>query len=204
MDKSHSDNVITLYNTHHKEWRAQRHTDLFEKNWLDRFCKALPHHGRRVLDLGCGSGEPIARYLINQGCKLTGIDGAANLINDANNNFPEHCWLSADMRELPILEPFDGIVAWHSFFHLNPADQRKMFKIFKSNLKPGGALLFTSGIDFGVALGCFAGEPLYHSSLDSQEYRDLLAHNGFDVLAHVPEDKDCHGATVWLAQYQHA
>ena len=204
MEKSLSDNVIMLYNTYHNEWRAKRSTDLFEKNWLDRFCSALPDRRRRVLDLGCGSGEPIARYLIEQNCQLTGIDGASNLINYARKNFPKHCWLRADMRDLPVLERFDGIVAWHSFFHLSPAEQRIMFETFKNSLTGGGALLFTSGTDYGVSLGCFEGEPLYHSSLDSQEYRDLLAQNGFDILAHVPNDKDCHDATVWLAQYQHS
>jgi len=48
-------------------------------------------------------------------------------------------------------------------------------------------------------MGSFAGEPLYHASLDRDEYRALLNANGFDVVAHVAEDPTCGRRTVWLA-----
>jgi len=41
-----------------------------EAEWLDRFCKLLPS-SPVVLDLGCGTGEPIAGYLVGKGCALT-------------------------------------------------------------------------------------------------------------------------------------
>jgi hypothetical protein len=34
------------------------------------------------------------------------------------------------MRQLALGRPFDGIVAWDSFFHLGHDDQRRMFAIF--------------------------------------------------------------------------
>ena len=37
-----------------------------ESAWLDRF-SALLRQGSSVLDIGCGSGEPVVRYLIEQG-----------------------------------------------------------------------------------------------------------------------------------------
>ncbi|WP_312011819.1 MULTISPECIES: hypothetical protein [unclassified Bradyrhizobium] len=60
--------------------------------------------------------------------------------------------------------------------------------------------MFTSGPAHGEAIGSYRGEPLYHASLDATEYRVLLCANGFDVVAHVVEDPDCGGHTVWLAQ----
>jgi hypothetical protein len=48
--------------------------------------------------------------------------------------------------------------------------------------------------------GKLEGEPLYHASLDPDEYRLLLDRNGFDVVTHVAEDPDCGGHTVWLAR----
>ena len=60
--------------------------------------------------------------------------------------------------------------------------------------------MFTSGPAAAVAIGEFEGEPLYHASLDPEEYRALLSENGFEVLRHVAEDPSCGGATVWLAQ----
>lgn len=65
---------------------------------------------------------------------------------------------------------------------------------------PGAALMFTSGPSHGEAIGTFEGEPLYHGSLDPEEYRSLLAENGFAVAAHAVEDQNCGGHTIWLAR----
>jgi hypothetical protein len=51
-----------------------------------------------------------------------------------------------------------------------------------------------------VAIGSYRGEPLYHASLSEAEYRSLLPQHGFEVVAHVAEDPECGGHTVWLAQ----
>lgn len=91
-------------------------------------------------------------------------------------------------------------LAWDSFFHLHPDDQRQMFPIFRTHAAPRAALMFTSGPSHGEAVGSFEGEPLYHASLDSAEHRNLLAQNGFAVVAHAVEDPTCGRHTVWLAQ----
>ena len=75
-----------------------------------------------------------------------------------------------------------------------------MFAIFKAHAHPGAALMFTSGPAFGEAVGAWEGEPLYHASLDGGDYRQLLAENGFDVVAQVDADPQCGGRTVWLAR----
>ncbi len=116
------------------------------------------------------------------------------------DRFPEHEWHVADMRNLALNHTFDGLVAWDSFFRLSEADQRRMFPIFKHHAAPGAALMFTSGQSAGEQIGTYQGEPLYHASLDSAEYRVLLHDNGFDVIAHVAEDPCCGLHTIWLAQ----
>lgn len=60
--------------------------------------------------------------------------------------------------------------------------------------------MFTSGSVRGEAIGKFQGEPLYHGSLDTAEYRSLLEQNGFAVVSHVIEDPRAGAHTVWLAQ----
>lgn len=60
--------------------------------------------------------------------------------------------------------------------------------------------MFTSGPAHGEAIGTFEGEALYHGSLAPEEYRTLLAENGFAVVDHVVEDPSCGGHTIWLAQ----
>ena len=194
-----SDRIIDLYQRKAANWDADRGRSLFEKPWLDRFLSLLPNRGS-VLDLGCGSGEPIARYFIECGYDVTGVDSSPALISLCTERFPGSTWTVADMRRLDLGRRFDGIVAWDSFFHLTPDDQRGMFPIFGAHVAAKGALLFTSGPAHGVAIGSFHGEPLYHASLDVDEYRSLLDQCGFDVVAHVVEDPACGGHTVWLAR----
>lgn len=170
-----------------------------EAAWLDRFLALLPPRPA-VLDIGCGAAEPIGSYLIERGCELTGVDAAPEMIDLCASRLPDQTWRVADMRSLRLGRAFDGIVAWDSFFHLRPDDQRRMFSIFREHAGPRAALMFTSGPDAGVAVGSFEGEPLYHASLDGTEYRALLAGNGFDVVAHAIEDPTCGRHTIWLAQ----
>jgi len=104
------------------------------------------------------------------------------------------------MRRLHLNARFDGIIAWDSFFHLRAEDQRRMFPLFRECSAQKAALLFTSGTSHGEAIGEYRGEPLYHGSLDTSEYRELLDQNGFAVVSHVVEDITCGGHTIWLAQ----
>ncbi|MEM6341054.1 MAG: hypothetical protein AAF729_07880 [Pseudomonadota bacterium] len=75
-----------------------------------------------------------------------------------------------------------------------------MFPIFARHAKKGAALIFTSGPRHGDAIGVFEGEPLYHASLDPEEYRSFLDQNGFDLIDCVLEDPDFGYHSVWLAR----
>lgn len=191
--------IIGIYSRHASAFDHRRSRTLFEKAWLNRFLAAMPP-GRAVLDLGCGSGEPLAGYLIAAGCDVTGIDTSTGLLALCVARFPDQAWLEGDMRTLALQRRFQGVLAWDSFFHLTPDDQRGMFRIFREHLEEGGVLMFTSGPAAGVRIGEFEGEPLYHASLDEQAYRGLLAGHGFEVLSYRADDPGCGGHTVWLAK----
>ena len=194
-----ADRIIGLYNRHAGAWDRDRSRYLFERNWLDRFRAFLPVGGS-VLDIGCGMGEPIARFLIEAGHAVTGIDSAPSMLALCEARFPDQNWIEADMRTLALGRRFDGVLAWDSFFHLRATDQRQMIPIFRAHAAPGAALMFTSGPEHGEALGTFESEVLYHASLSREEYRALLAENGFAVVRTIANDPDCTGHTVWLAR----
>jgi trans-aconitate methyltransferase len=128
------------------------------------------------------------------------VDSAPAMIGRCKQRFPNETWLVADMRSLTLDRTFDGILAWDSFFHLRPDDQRKMFPIFRSHAAPKAALMINTGPQAGEATGSYHGEPLYHASLAPSEYRQLLAENGFEVVSHVAEEPASGGRTIWLAQ----
>jgi SAM-dependent methyltransferase len=195
-----SDAIIGLYERHADRYIEDRACVRWdERPWLDRFIALLPINGS-VLDLGCGCGEPVARYLINHGLAVEGVDASATLISHCRRQFPQRTWHVADMRSLKIDRLFEGILAWDSFFHLAHDDQRNMFSTFAHHAALGAVLMFTSGTTHCEAIGSYGGEPLYHASLAPEEYQALLNSHGFRVEAHVAEDPDCGGHTVWLAR----
>jgi SAM-dependent methyltransferase len=195
-----AERIVSLYQRHAARWDELRSAGtLFEKSWLDRFLALVPEGGS-ILDLGCGAGLPIAGYFIQQKRKVTGIDTSAPLLDLCRRRFPEGQWILADMRSLDLGRIFDGILAWNSFFHLTPEDQREMFGIFARHAAPGAALMFTGGPQHGSVVGDFEGEPLYHGSLDPQEYATLLEEHGFERVASVLEDPTCGQHCIWLAR----
>ncbi len=192
--------ITGLYERHADAWdRARGRTTFAERTWIERFTSLIPPGGA-VLDLGCGSGEPIGRQLVAHGLAVTGVDASATLIDVCRARMPEQTWIVGDMRQVALDRRFDGVIAWHSFFHLPWDDQRRMFDVFVAHSAPRAALMFTSGPAHGEAIGRFQGERLYHASLGPDEYRRLLTNAGFEVVDHVAEDPTSNGDTIWLAR----
>lgn len=190
--------IAELYQRHASAFDAARRGSFPERTWLERFERMLPQ-GAEILDLGCGGGEPIARFLVDHGHRLTGVDTSATLINLARTRFPRHKWIEADMMRFGgDSGAYDGILAWCSLFHLEVDQQEKLIRRMSIWLRKGGVALFNTGPAHGVAMGEFEGEELYHASLSPAEYRAILAESGLTVVNHVADDANCGGMTVWL------
>ena len=103
FDQSHlAKNIIDIYKKYGQAWTALRGDFLYEKAWLDHFLSFISLQSN-ILDLGCGSGKPIADYLIQNGHVITGIDSSNTMIAMVQQNFPQqdfphHQWIQADMR----------------------------------------------------------------------------------------------------------
>lgn len=196
-----ADSIIDHYERHARAWDAdRRRAGWNDKPWHDRFIAALPS-GANVLDLGCGSGSPVAQHMAACGLRVTGVDSSQTLISLCRQRLPDHEWLLGDMRSLRLPRRFAGVLAWDSFFHLKPDDQCRMFEVFARHAAPAAVLMFNSGSAHGEGVGEYRGDPLYHASLSPDEYRALLGSIGFEVIAHAVEDWQTGGGrTVWLAQ----
>ena len=196
-----ADRIISLYERHARAWDADRREASWnDKPWHDRFIAALPS-GAAVLDIGCGSGSPVAQHMVACGLRVTGIDASPTLVSLCRERLPDQEWIVADMRSLQLGRRFAGVLAWDSFFHLTPSDQRRMFAVFAAHAAPSAKLMFNTGPGRQEVIGAYRGDPLYHASLSADEYRTLLGEIGFDVIAHEVEDwRHGGGRTVWLAQ----
>lgn len=73
--------IIGHYERHAREWDADRRNNGWnDKPWLDSFIGALPK-GATVLDLGCGSGSPVALHMIERELRVTGVDASPTLVS---------------------------------------------------------------------------------------------------------------------------
>lgn len=195
-----AERIVAHYERHASHWDAdRRHGGWNDRTWHDRFV-ALLQEGATVLDLGCGGGIPVGQHIAAHGMRVTGVDSSPSLIALCRARLADQEWLVADMRTLKLARTFDGILAWDSYFHLRPEQQRAMFDVFAAHAHGGTILLFNTGPRFGVAMGSYRGDPLYHASLDASEYRELLARHDFALIDHAVEDPQAGGRTVWLAR----
>jgi SAM-dependent methyltransferase len=192
--------IVEHYEKHAAAWDRDRQNSYWnDKVWHDRFLGRLGKSAK-VLDLGCGSGRPVAQHMAELGMRVTGVDSSPTMISFCRERLPDQEWIIADMRQLALGRCFDGIVAWDSFFHLGHDDQRRMFAIFANHTSVGTVLLFNTGPQHGEVLGEYRGDPLYHASLSSTEYEALTGRFGFNVIQHATNDATAGGRTVWLCQ----
>jgi len=196
------DRIAEHYERHAHAFDNARRTSFVERAWLDRFLLGVTK-GAPVLDLGCGAGEPIARYLHDHGHPVTGVDASAEMIALCRTRFLRERWIVADMRSVPLDTAYGGIIAWDSAFHLPADDQLALIERLAPWLRPGGALLFNSGPARGTAIGCQFGEEIHHASADPAEYRAVFAKTGLFELAYKPEDASAGGRSVWLVRRPH-
>ena len=192
--------IIGHYEKHAAAWDNDRQNSAWnDQLWHDRFIDRLAP-GARVLDLGCGSGRPVAQHLHHRGLRVTGVDSSPTMISLCRSRLPDHEWVVADMRRLSLSRRFDAILAWDRFFHLDHDDQRGMFAVFALHSSADAVLMLNTGPEHGEDVGSYRGDPLYDASLAPAEYVTLINGIGFEVIEHVANDARAGGRTVWLCR----
>jgi SAM-dependent methyltransferase len=149
---------------------------------LDRLLDRVPP-GARVLDLGCGSGVPIARQLVDRGFSVTGVDFSPAQIARARANVPEAELVCADVLELELPEAsFDAVVAAFVLGHVPRRDQPELLARIARWLRPGGRALVSFAIDGNEMFDPdWFGAPTYWSSYLPDESLALVADAGLEA-----------------------
>ena len=150
------------------------------------WARTLPR-GAGVLDLGCGSGLPITKVLVNEGLNVHAIDAAPSLVEAFRRNLPQipvACEAVED--SLFFGRTFDGVVAWGLMFLLPPQGQRRLMQRIAGTLAPGGRLLFTSEAEPLSWSDAMTG--LESRSLGAEEYRRFLASVGLSVISEYEDE----------------
>jgi len=132
-----------------------------------------------ILDLGCGDGIPISRFLVREGFDVVALDSSPEMIARYRAHFPDvptRC-TRAEEADFPT-ESFEAVVAWGVLFHLPEAKQRVVVRKVASWLKPGGLFLFTSAEVEGATEGEMNGVTFQYTSLGVGGYRDVIENAG--------------------------
>jgi len=110
---------------------------------LEDLASLLPSEAA-VLDLGCGAGVPVTRWLADRGFVVTGVDVSAKQLELARTNVPEGTFFKADMTEVVFgPETFAAVVAFHSIIHVPRTEHPTLLESIHGWLRPGGTLLAT-------------------------------------------------------------
>ena len=138
--------------------------------------------GAAVIDVGCGSGLPITKVLIDEGLDVYAIDASPTLVEAFRRNhpgIPVACEPAQD--SLFFDRTFDGVVAWGLIFLLQTEEQEHLIRRMADALVPGGRLLFTSPPEPLVWNDAMTG--LESRSLGADEYRKQLTGLGLSLIS---------------------
>lgn len=153
------------YNAIAKNWDAAR-SSLFpyEDPFLERLTKGLLRPAR-ILDLGCGTGRPVAELLMQQGFAVTGVDQAEELLALARKRLPDGRWLQAQMETFEPDEEYDGAVIWDSLFHIPREHHEPILRSVLRCMRKGSRLILTvGGSNHPPFTDTMYGQPFFYDS----------------------------------------
>lgn len=116
-----------------------------ERKALTSFLAGLSPESR-VLDAGCGGGEPVLQQLLRASQQAIGMDFSAQQLTKALSNAPDARLLRGDMSRIPVAEDtVDAVLAYHSLIHVPAHEHQTVVEEFARVLRPGGQLLVSEG-----------------------------------------------------------
>ncbi len=149
-----------------------------------KFSKRL-QKGAEVLDLGCGAGVPVARYLSNKGFSVTGIDFAKGMLDLARANVPKASFRMMDMAKMKFSDnSFDGAVSFYAMIHIPREKHAGIYKKLHRILKPDGIILVNaSGPDAWEGYEKnYLGVKMFWSFYDPKRTTKIIENAGFKIL----------------------
>lgn len=146
--------------------------------------------GNKVLDVGCGSGIPVAKYFVEHGCEVIGFDVSKEMIRLAMRNVPRGDFFQADVLaiELPS-NTYNLVVSFYCVFHIEKSRQEEVFQKFYEALIPGGYSYFTLAGEKYTNEKEFQGTKRFgdcllpYAHFSEEKYREILTSTGFTIIS---------------------
>lgn len=137
--------------------------------------------GSVILDIGCGTGIPVSKVLMDAGMVVYGIDASPTLANAFHENFPDLPIACEAAEESAFFDrKFDGIISVGLMFLLSEENQIALINKASTALKSGGKFLFTSTHSAHTWIDIMTGQPSI--SLGAEKYRELTGASGLSII----------------------
>ncbi len=144
-----------------------------------------------MLDLGCGSGVPIAFELGKLGFFVAGIDASPTLIAEFHRQLPNALWAFEAVEDSAFFERrFDGILAVGLIFLLPEDLQRAVITKVGNALATDGKFLFTAPYQRCEWLDLLTGQKSV--SLGTDEYALALHRAGLTLTESYVDEGENH------------
>jgi SAM-dependent methyltransferase len=133
-------NLRETYNRIAAEWHRDHQKDDWWVTGTEKFLSLLPKSGS-ILDVGCGGGTK-ARYLVDRGFKVTGIDFSEKMVEISRREVPTGRFFAMDLHDLGggLAQTFDGVFAQAVLLHVPKSEIRNTLSLFQDKTAPGGYL----------------------------------------------------------------
>jgi ubiquinone/menaquinone biosynthesis C-methylase UbiE len=164
-----------------EEYQIDRHAfDHSEE--LVEFAGFLPKNSK-VLDVGCGAGVTVAKFLVEAGFEVVGIDFSEKMLKLARKNVPQATFVRKDMTKMDFADDsFDGLTAFYSVIHVLREKHSLLFKSFNRILRPDGIMLLCMGPDDWESTEEYYGIRMFWSQYSPEKSLQLVNDAGFEVI----------------------
>lgn len=154
--------------------------------WAQRLPRASA-----VLDLGCGTGIPITKVLIDEGLTVYGIEASPTLVRTFHKNFPDVPIACEYAEDSPFFHRnFDAIIAWGLIFLLSADNQTTLLRKMAKALRIGGKLLFTAPSEIVKWEDILTGQQ--SRSLGAEKYKEILLDSGLSLIGKFEDEGQNH------------
>lgn len=155
-----------------------------------RWAKHLPP-GATILDLGCGSGVPIAHALNEDGFRIFGVDASLSMVQAFRKHIPHARVAHESIEESTFFDrEFNGVIAWGLMFLLAPEIQIDLIQRVSQVLIPGGRFLFTSPEQECSWVDILTGKESV--SLGADVYQKIARRVGLELVEQHLDEGDNH------------
>ncbi|MBI3550711.1 MAG: class I SAM-dependent methyltransferase [Elusimicrobia bacterium] len=173
------DSISELFDNDRADFREQ------EEGYLSLLLSPLAP-ASTVLDLGCGTGRPIAERIVALGHEILGIDASRGMLKLAERRLPGQRFIMDRIEQVQFDESFDAIVCWDALFHIPRRSHAGIIRKIYGWLRPGGRFMASSGGLVDESKDGFTdmmfGQEFFYDSLTPEQMVETVKGAGFKIL----------------------